>query len=197
MNSKTKGPFPPFHHVHDLLEALNQAGLDAIHGEQNVSIAHEEQAIGGWNKKVEHWYINGAIARGNEPMLKDLGFSTHTRKDGRDVRWVRKGEGSSQAMYLAVSERVDRKGPERDAAEWALASVVPIGRVRPPTFDLHSSLLLPANATRGPSGPRGTPGETGTDPEERRPGVDLGDQPAHQSGQRIHDAAILWAPSFL
>lgn len=103
MNSNAKRLFPPFHHVHDLLEALNRAGFDVSHGEQNISIAHEEQATGGWNKKSEHWYINGAIARGSEPMLKGLGFSTHTRKDGRDVRWVRKGEGCSQAMYLAVS----------------------------------------------------------------------------------------------
>lgn len=102
MKLETKAHIPAFYHVDDFLKATNLAGFDVSHGKQNISIADDRQGIGGWNKSAEHWYINGAIARGNEPMLKDLGFSTHTRKDGADVRWVRKGEGCTQAMYLAV-----------------------------------------------------------------------------------------------
>ena len=104
MKSETKAPIPPFRHVDDFLEATNRAGSDVSHGKQNISIADERHGIGGWNKTAQHWYINGAIARGNEPKLKNLGFSTHTRKDGADVRWVRKGEGCTQAMYLAVKK---------------------------------------------------------------------------------------------
>ena len=102
MHHKDDGQIPRA--VQNLLDVLEQKDCEIRHGRQNISVRYQGQGIGGWNAISKHWYINSAIARGHEQMLRGYEFSPPIRNGGADRRWVLPGAENASVFQIVFME---------------------------------------------------------------------------------------------
>lgn len=87
--------------VHNLFQSAVAAGYVLTHGSRKSWITLNRRKVGGWDDRLECWYVSKVLARDYDELMRANNFQWQDNKNGHEW-WRRSGAHNGKSFQTVV-----------------------------------------------------------------------------------------------